>query len=284
MSVLSRSQLERQHYELLAQIAGEEPAVEKLSNIELLNESVRLLGIIAENGTGSGGGSGGGSSFAEDYGPTSGRPAAPPTGTQYFNTDSQKLEVWNGSSWATVDTVGSPFAEAYGTTAQRPTSRPVGFQYFDTDLKQLLIWDGTAWASTTSSAASPSRTLVTLTSSSLAAGASSDIEVTTLGASSLLIRLSADRASRFRLYLSAAARTADAARNPGTDPDPAVQDYIVHDTVLPHEGALSIPLNFFATMPDKSGVFYARVTNMSGSTGTVGLSYDILKLEERENL
>lgn len=82
-------------------MAGEGVNVAKLSGYELALERVRLLGVIAQNGTG---GEEGGS-FAEDFGPTAERPQNPAVGTQYFDTDLLRLVVWDGSGWRWVAAV-----------------------------------------------------------------------------------------------------------------------------------------------------------------------------------
>ena len=119
------------------------------------------------------------------------------------------------------------------------------------------------------------RDTVTLTTPSLAAGATHSAAVP-LGETSVLQTLTVSQAARVQLYLTAAARTADAGRAFGADFG-AQAPYILFDAQLPHEGALSVPVGLIASSPD--GVFYALLTNTGAAAQVIRVDFERLVLE-----
>lgn len=101
-----------------------------------------------------------------------------------------------------------------------------------------------------------------------------------LGKAFMLLRVSADRPCRVRLYSTAAARAADAAREPGTDPE-GEHGLIVDLVFAPSNLTLDLaPMVIGACLEDTvvSSVPYA-IQNLSGSTSTVAVSFTRLNLE-----
>ena len=91
--------------------------------------------------------------------------------------------------------------------------------------------------------------------------------------------ITTDKAARVRLYVNAATRTADAARAEGVDPtsDAGVIAEVITtgaETVIISPGAYGFNLESSPTTN-----IPCRVTNKSGSTGTVQVDVNILQLE-----
>ena len=113
---------------------------------------------------------------------------------------------------------------------------------------------------------------------SLADGAEADLDITGFK-SYTLMTITTDKAARVRLYVNAATRTADAARAEGIDPtsDAGVIAEVITtgaETVIISPGAIGFNLESSPTTN-----IPCRVTNKSGSTGTVQVGLDILQLE-----
>lgn len=124
------------------------------------------------------------------------------------------------------------------------------------------------------------RETVTFTTGSLANAATENASVP-LGSSGLIRKVTADRATRIRLYSSTAARTADAARPIGTDPEGehGVQmDLYLTGANLVWEMAQAIP--YFDGQSTPSGIVYAAIENKSGSTHTVAINFDVSVIED----
>lgn len=72
-------------------------------------------------------------------------------GKQIINSDTDKVEFWDGAAWITWPNQVTPpaqtsYADLTGTTAARPASGSfVGQRYYDTTKKQWFDWDNTAW-------------------------------------------------------------------------------------------------------------------------------------------
>jgi len=123
-----------------------------------------------------------------------------------------------------------------------------------------------------------SRSTATGTTSSLADAAQADLDITGFK-SYTLMAITTDKAARVRLYVNAATRTADAARAEGIDPtsDAGVIAEVITtgaETVIISPGAYGFNLESSPTTN-----IPCRVTNKSGSTGTVQVDVNILQLE-----
>ena len=123
-----------------------------------------------------------------------------------------------------------------------------------------------------------SRSTATGTTSSLADAAQTDLDITGFK-SYTLMAITTDKAARVRLYVNAATRTADAARAEGADPtsDAGVIAEVITtgaETVIISPGAIGFNLESTPTTN-----IPCRVTNKSGSTGTVQVGLNILQLE-----
>ena len=124
----------------------------------------------------------------------------------------------------------------------------------------------------------PSRSTATGTTSSLADASQADLDITGFK-SYTLMAITTDKAARVRLYVNAATRTADAARAEGVDPtsDAGVIAEVITtgaETVIISPGAIGFNLESTPTTN-----IPCRVTNKSGSTGTVQVDVNILQLE-----
>jgi len=124
----------------------------------------------------------------------------------------------------------------------------------------------------------PSRSTATSTTGSLADTAQADLDITGFKSYTLLT-ITTDKAARVRLYVNAATRTADAARAEGTDPaaDAGLIAEVITtgaETVIISPGAYGFNLESTPTTN-----IPCRVTNKSGSTGTVQIDLNILQLE-----
>jgi hypothetical protein len=126
---------------------------------------------------------------------------------------------------------------------------------------------------------SPARGDVSVTTASLADGAT-QTGVITLGKSSLILKFTGSCACRIRLYSTAAYRTADAARPPGTDP--TGEHGVMLDIVLP-AGNLTWDLSPLAAVtnddgPPISDIYYA-IQNKSGAAAAVTATLTRITLE-----
>lgn len=113
-----------------------------------------------------------------------------------------------------------------------------------------------------------------VTTASLANNATED-DVVALGKSFELFKVEADRHCRVRLYQTAAARTADAARPIGTDPDTAAG--VIADFAIDGTSGLTIVCQPRVSgenhdAPIVSNIYYA-ITNMSGGASTVEVTF-----------
>lgn len=129
------------------------------------------------------------------------------------------------------------------------------------------------------SAVAPARANATLTTASLANNAT-ETGTVALGKSFALIKASADRACRVRLYGTAAQRTADASRAAGTDP--TGEHGVVCDLVFT-SGNLALdlaPMVFGACQESTvSADIPYSVTNTSGATSAVQVTFSRLAME-----
>ena len=123
-----------------------------------------------------------------------------------------------------------------------------------------------------------SRIIRTNQTTSLADGAEADLDITGFKAYTLMA-ITTDRAARVRLYVTAATRTADAARAEGVDPtsDAGLIAEVITtgaETVIISPGAYGFNLESSTTTN-----IPCRVTNKSGGTSTVQVDLLILQLE-----
>ena len=121
---------------------------------------------------------------------------------------------------------------------------------------------------------------INLVTASLANGATEN-GVIALGKSFIAIRLTVDRACRVRIYQTAAARTADASRAPGTDP--TGEHGVILDIRL--DGSTGLiwdivdpPSGFCLESTVTADIPYA-ITNESGATSTVDITFTRVLLE-----
>lgn len=100
-----------------------------------------------------------------------------------------------------------------------------------------------------------------------------------LGRTYVLQKVTTTRACRVRVYRSAAFRTADVSRPPGTDP--VSPHGVIVDLVLTTAGEFFVDLSPFGSSAEspRTETAYLRVQNRSMSAGSVGLTFRILKLE-----
>lgn len=124
----------------------------------------------------------------------------------------------------------------------------------------------------------PSRTSPTGTTSSLADAASADLNITGFKSYALL-SITTDKAAWVRLYANGATRTSDASRTENTDPaaDAGVIAEVITtgaQTIIMSPGVIGFNLEATPTT-----VIPCKVTNKSGSTGTVVVTLNLLQLE-----
>lgn len=124
-----------------------------------------------------------------------------------------------------------------------------------------------------------SRTTATITTASLAAGASESGSVP-LAKGYRLLRLQTDRPARVRLYGTAAARDADASRPVGTDPTgnhSLMLEFVTTASLLAAD--LSPTVDGFNGDTTPGTAAYYRITNQDSSSGTVGVSLTWIQTE-----
>ena len=179
------------------------------------------------------------------------------------------------------------FSGDYDDLSNKPTI-PTAYTNSDVDThlntgsagtNEVLSWTGSDydWVASGGSGLQ-SRGSVTGTTSSLADAAEADLDITGFKSYALLT-ITTDRAARVRLYVNAATRTADASRAEGVDPtsDAGLIAEVITtgaETVIISPGAYGFNLESSPTTN-----IPCRVTNKSGSTGTVQVDVNILQLE-----
>ena len=123
------------------------------------------------------------------------------------------------------------------------------------------------------------RKTTAVTTSSIANAASDNITFASIGKSYGLLKIQVDKAAWVVLYTSQAARTADSARLETTDPLPGsgvIAEIISTAGVVQGITPGTIGWNDEATPTTD---VYAKVTNKSGSTGTVAVTLTTVQLE-----
>lgn len=146
-----------------------------------------------------------------------------------------------------------------------------------------VSYDGAQFQMTVPSAGGGGSTLarstVSKTTASLADGAS-ETGTLTIGKSFRVIGVSVDRASRVQLYSTAAARTADANRGTRRPPQGTLHGVIVDlamNPVLAWPMSPAAPGSNMESSPSSS-ISY-RITNNSGATSTVTVTFTVIVLE-----
>lgn len=180
----------------------------------------------------------------------------------------------------TQDTVVVPVV--HGATAG--TTRPTGAAvvHWIGSVEPTNATNNDLWTDTDAAAGgSSARASVLYTTASLAHNAA-ETGTVTMAKSYKLIRVVTDRAARVQVYSTAALRTADASRNTSTDPDITTNHGVVLDLVT-SSGVLDFYLspqvdgsNFEST---PSSAIPIRVTNISGATSTVAVTFHFIALE-----
>lgn len=129
-----------------------------------------------------------------------------------------------------------------------------------------------------SNTASNATVTETQTTGSLADSADGNITFTGLGKSFLLKTLRTDRNAWIRMYNDSAAMSADSSRSQGVDP--AEGSGVITEIVTSTIDTYAITPGIMGWIDSGSGSnLIVRVRNLSGSTGTVGLTLKALKLE-----
>ena len=176
---------------------------------------------------------------------------------------------------ATSIVLNATGAQLENTTASSLVIKPIRSAAGTT----IMMYDATSGEVThTASGGLPSRSPPIGATSSLADAAQADLDITGFK-SYTLMAITTDKAARVRLYVNAATRTADAARAEGIDPtsDAGVIAEVITtgaETVIISPGAIGFNLESTPTTN-----IPCRVTNKSGSTGTVQVGLTILQLE-----
>lgn len=128
-----------------------------------------------------------------------------------------------------------------------------------------------------SSSFSATRLSETVSTPTIADGATSNIEFGDLGKSYVLHKIQVDYASRVRIYADAASRTADASRPQGTDP--VEGDGVIAEYIASQANTFLITPGIYGFI-DSGNTIPVAVTNLSGSAYPIGVTLTALKLEE----
>lgn len=118
------------------------------------------------------------------------------------------------------------------------------------------------------------------TAADLAAGATENLDAP-LGKTFIMSRIATDRPARVRIYSSAAARTADAARAAGVDP--VGEHGVILDAVTTADNLILdlAPMIFGSdSKGSRDGLFPAAVQNKDAGAGQVNVSFTVTKLEK----
>ena len=117
------------------------------------------------------------------------------------------------------------------------------------------------------------------TTSSISNGASGDVVYSTLGKSFALQKITVDKQCWVRIYSDTASRTADAGRTQGTDP--ADGSGVIAEIISTSSGTQVFKLTpaIIGWLDDSETQVPVAVQNNSGSSGTVTVTIDALKLE-----
>lgn len=200
--------------------------------------------------------------------------------TQYANADvNAHLNTSSASNNEVLSWTGSDYdwvAAASGSTTLLGLS-DVGS---DGTNGQVLTTDGSgAFAFTTISGGGASRVSEAETTSSIADGASASVQYATLGKSFALQKVTVNKQCWVRIYSDTSARTADASRTQGTDP--ADGSGVIAEFISTGAGntEFKVTPSIMGWLDDSETEVPVAIQNNSGSTGTVQVTIDALKLE-----
>ena len=117
------------------------------------------------------------------------------------------------------------------------------------------------------------------TTSSISDGASADVTYSTLGKSFGLQKITVDKECWVRIYCDMASRTADAGRTQGTDP--ADGSGVIAEIISTSSGTQVFKMTpaIIGWLDNSETEVPVAIKNNSGSTGTVTVTIDALKLE-----
>tara|TARA_Y100000385_G_C12563752_1_gene413286 strand:- start:63 stop:497 length:435 start_codon:yes stop_codon:yes gene_type:complete len=117
------------------------------------------------------------------------------------------------------------------------------------------------------------------TTSSISNGASADVTYATLGKSFGLQKITVDKQCWVRIYSDMASRTADASRTQGTDP--ANGSGVIAEIISTTSGTQVFKMTpaIIGWLDNSETEVPVSIQNNSGSTGTVTVTIDALKLE-----
>jgi hypothetical protein len=200
--------------------------------------------------------------------------------TQYANADvNAHLNISSAANNEVLSWTGSDYdwvAAASGSTTLLGLS-DVGS---DGTNGQVLTTDGSgAFAFTTiSGGGGASRVSEAETTSSIADGASASVQYATLGKSFALQKVTVNKQCWVRIYSDTTARTADASRTQGTDPADG-SGVIAEFIATSANTEFKVTPSIMGWLDDSETEVPVAIQNNSGSTGTVQVTIDALKLE-----
>ena len=146
---------------------------------------------------------------------------------------------------------------------------------------QFLQWSGSdfQWAAASGGGGAATRVNEAETTSSIADGASGNVAFSTLGKSFGLLKVTVDKECWVRIYSDTASRTADATRTQGTDP--ADGSGVIAEFISTTSGTqvFKVTPSIIGWLDNSETTVPVAVQNNSGTTGTVQVTIDALKLE-----
>jgi hypothetical protein len=145
---------------------------------------------------------------------------------------------------------------------------------------QVLIWNGVNWVPGDSSGSSVlGRDTLTASTSEIPDGDTENVDIANAATTYSVLSITTNQAAWIRIYSSDAARTADAGRLEGVDPDP---DAGVHSEVITTGATIVKFTPASIAWNDESPVndtVYLAVTNKSGASNPVNVEILILRME-----
>jgi hypothetical protein len=147
---------------------------------------------------------------------------------------------------------------------------------------QFLQWSGSdyQWAAASGGGGgAATRVNEAETTGSIADGASGNIAFSTLGKSFGLLKVTVDKECWVRIYSDTSSRTADASRTQGTDP--ADGSGVIAEFISTTSGTqvFKVTPSIIGWLDNSETTVPVAVQNNSGTTGTVQVTIDALKLE-----
>lgn len=142
---------------------------------------------------------------------------------------------------------------------------------------QVMAWDntGSKWKPGQAS----ERKSVNVTTASIADGSFDNVTLSATGKAGNFISIETDVAAWVVVYTDQASRTADAARAETTDPTPGSGVLAEVITTGAQTIVITPTTGFFNNETTPISELYLKVTNKSGSTGTVTVTATVLPLE-----